>query len=629
MVADLIRDSVFGQTVNWATKGKVFPYPEQRPDYVVPERYLARASSNEARNSRSSGLTHPQASREANGGRGSVDAATLVNAEGHVKRTYQTEQEKHDQQLDEKRNEEGLTEQQLELQEARRARDEEEGNQEEQDKRAQEAQDKHPGTANPRRAHNDALHEKYQYLVAFEEGDPENPKNWSTRKRSFVAGQISLLTTVVYIGSAIYTPSSMGIMEEYGVAQVVATLGLTLFILGYGIGPMLWSPLQETAHLGRNPVYIFTLFCFCILQIPILLPTNLTCILIFRFLTGFFGSPALATGGASMADIYSMTHLPYAMAVWAVGAVCGPILGPVVGGFAAQHMNWKWTILELLWLAGFGLAIFVFFLPETYSPTILKRRAERLRKITGNDLIKTHEELHAQDEPGLLKTGTKQVILAFKLCAEPAVMFSNLYIGLIYAIFYLWFEAFPIVFAEYHGMSLSISQLPFLAFFVTGAITLTGYCLYQKYRLIPRLVATNFTLAPEWRLELAVFAAPMIWVSLFIFGWTGNSSETHWIGPTIGAALYFPGIFCIFQCILIYLQQAYPTVSASILAGNDLFRSSMAAGFPLFGAPMFHNLGVGPACSLLAGLNILLFPPLIFLWKYGDRLRKRSKYGAA
>ncbi|GAA5826382.1 hypothetical protein JCM11251_002343 [Rhodosporidiobolus azoricus] len=629
MVPDILRDSMFGQAVNWATKGKVFPYPEQRPGYQVPQHYLAPASPEERRQSRSSnGLTHPSASRESDAERPSVDAATLVNAEGQVKRTYQTEQEKHDEQLNEKRDAAGLTEEQAELREAQRIRDEEEGNQEEQDNRVQEAKDKHPGTADPRRAHNDELHEKYQYLVAFEEGDPENPLNWSTRKRTFVASQISFLTTVVYIGSAIYTPAYMGVMQEYGVAQVVAVLGLTLFILGYGIGPMLWSPLQETPQIGRTPVYIFTLFCFCILQIPILIPTNLTCVLIFRFLTGFFGSPALATGGASMGDIYSPTKLPYAMAVWSVGAVCGPILGPVVGGFAAQHKGWKWTILELLWLACFGLAIFTVWLPETYGPTILKRRAERLRKLTGNDLIKTHEELHAQDEPGLLKSGGKQIVTAFRLCAEPAVLFANLYLGLIYAIFYLWFEAFPIVFSEYHGFNLGVSSLPFLGFFVTGALTLAGYCLYQKYRIIPRLVDSNLKLAPEWRLELAVFTAPFIPISLFIFGWTGNSPSTHWIGPTIGAALYFPGIFCMFQCILQYLQVAYPSVAASALAGNDFFRSSMAAGFPLFGAPLFHNLGVGPASSLLAGLNILLFPPLVFLWKYGDRLRKRSKFAA-
>lgn len=90
---------------------------------------------------------------------------------------------------------------------------------------------------------------------------------------------------------------------------------------------MFFSPLQETPHLGRNPVYWAAIFLFTLFQAPILKPTNLTCLLIFRFLTGFVGSPILATGGASMADLFSPRHLPYAMGVWAVGAVCGPILG--------------------------------------------------------------------------------------------------------------------------------------------------------------------------------------------------------------------------------------------------------------------------------------------------------------
>lgn len=42
------------------------------------------------------------------------------------------------------------------------------------------------------------------------------------------------------------------------------------------------------------------------------------------------------------------------------------------------------------------------------------------------------------------------------------------------ATFYLWFESFPIVFAQYHGFNLGVSQLPFLAFLVTGGLTLLG-----------------------------------------------------------------------------------------------------------------------------------------------------------
>ena len=72
-----------------------------------------------------------------------------------------------------------------------------------------------------------------------------------------------------------------------------------------------------------------------------------------------------------------------------------------------------------------------FFLPETFGPTILLRRAERLRKLTGNDLIKTRWELENPDGQSVLKMGANNIKMAVILCAEPAVLYSNLYIGLL------------------------------------------------------------------------------------------------------------------------------------------------------------------------------------------------------
>lgn len=57
------------------------------------------------------------------------------------------------------------------------------------------------------------------------------------------------------------------------------------------------------------------------LQIPTALATNFGMLLAFRFLTGFFGSPALATGGATIADMYRPQKQAYGLAVWGIGAV--------------------------------------------------------------------------------------------------------------------------------------------------------------------------------------------------------------------------------------------------------------------------------------------------------------------
>ena len=74
----------------------------------------------------------------------------------------------------------------------------------------------------------------------FGDDDPENPMNWSLFKKVFVTAEICLLTTSVYIGSAIYSAGTESVATTFNVSEVAATLGLTLFVAGYGIGPMLW-----------------------------------------------------------------------------------------------------------------------------------------------------------------------------------------------------------------------------------------------------------------------------------------------------------------------------------------------------------------------------------------------------
>lgn len=104
------------------------------------------------------------------------------------------------------------------------------------------------------------------------------------------------------------------------------------------------------------------------------------------------------------------------------------------GGFAAQANGWRWPIYELLWISGASLLLLAFFLPETLGSTILLRRAERLRKLTGNEMLKTQTELDATADETILDVAWLNFVRAFQLSAEPAILFANVYIGLLYAI---------------------------------------------------------------------------------------------------------------------------------------------------------------------------------------------------
>jgi MFS transporter, DHA1 family, multidrug resistance protein len=174
----------------------------------------------------------------------------------------------------------------------------------------------------PRRADDGTILVDWYYT-----DDPENPQNWSNLRRASVTLLICVYTFVVYMSSAIYTTSELGVIEEFGVSQTRANLGLSIFVLGYGVGPLIFSPLSEMAPIGRNWIYIITTFLFVIVSIPAALPHNYAGLMILRFLQGFFGSPCLANGGASVGDMYSLMHLPYALIAWVSAAYCGPALG--------------------------------------------------------------------------------------------------------------------------------------------------------------------------------------------------------------------------------------------------------------------------------------------------------------
>ncbi|KAN0111034.1 MFS general substrate transporter [Hyaloscypha variabilis] len=417
--------------------------------------------------------------------------------------------------------------------------------------------------------------------------DQENPQNWSSGRKLLVKFQICILNFGIYIGSSIYTPGELSVMEEFGVSDIVATLGLSLFVLGYGLGPMLFSPMSEIPTIGRSRIYFRTLFVFVLLQLPTGYAVNMSMLLIFRFLTGFFGGPVLATGGATIIDIYPPIEVPYWIGIFGACGVLGPVLGPLVGGFAAQAERWRWTIWELAWLC----------------------TAVLMSEIDAADVT-------LKDQ--LLVLG-RAFILTF---SEPVIFFVDLYCALLYGVLYVWFELFPIVFGDIYRFKIDQKGLVFLGIFVGGVITLPSYLLWIRKRLVPQF--SKPPVKPEIILPPTFFGAFALPICLFWYGWTSRPS-IHWIVPLIGSGFFTVSIITLFMPILTYLGISYPRYAASVLAGNALFRASCGVVFPLFALALFRRLGVGPGNSLLGGLSIMFIPISFTLYNYGERIRHRSK----
>lgn len=266
--------------------------------------------------------------------------------------------------------------------------------------------------------------------------DQENPHSWSKAKRGVVTGIIFIYTVVVHMSSAIYTSSEGGIEKAFGVNSIDASLGLSMYVLGYGVGPLILSPLSEIAVIGRSPVYIVTMALFVILSIPTAFVRNYAGLMVLRVIQGFLGSPCLGSGPATLGDIYSFLSLPFALSIWIVANFCGPSLGPLLSGFAVPVKGWRWSLFEIIWAAAPVLVIMFLFLPETSSPTILLRRARRLRKLTGNSRFMSQSEIDQRDMT-VSAVAVDALIKPLEITLkDPAMLFIQLYSAIIYAIYY-------------------------------------------------------------------------------------------------------------------------------------------------------------------------------------------------
>ncbi|KAK5446494.1 hypothetical protein LTS15_009833 [Exophiala xenobiotica] len=456
--------------------------------------------------------------------------------------------------------------------------------------------------------------------------DPANPQNWNSWKKAWVALIIFLYTFAVYMASAIYTSAEPMVMEKFGVGQAKASLGLSMYVLGYGLGPMLFSPISELPIVGRNIPYAISFGLFVILCIPTALADSYATLLVLRFLTGFMGSPCLATGGATMGDMYGLLKLPYALTAWVAAAFSAPALGPLLSGFSVVAKSWRWALWEVLWCSAPIFVLMFMSMPETSASNILLRRAQRLRKLTGNPNLKSQGEID-QGNLSFSKLAADQLWKPIEICLkDPAVLFTNLYTSLIYGIYYSFFEAFPLVYIGIYDFNIGELGIVFTCIVVGCVIGIMIYVSYVYFYLEPDIKAHGLR-AQEHRLVPALFAVTLMPAGLFWFGWTADP-QTHWMVGIIGITLYAVGAFILFQCIFMYLPLTYPQYAASLFAANDLTRSSVAAGSVIFAHPLYVNLGIGRGISLLGGLLGGGVVGIWALWYYGASLRARSNFAA-
>ena len=228
----------------------------------------------------------------------------------------------------------------------------------------------------------------------------------------------------------------------------------------------------------------------------------------------------------------------------------GPVVGPIVGGYAVENKGWRWSEWTILF---FSITALLYALPmkETYKKIILQKRAKRLGipppPQAGPKGVAAIKFL-------LTVTLFRPVSMLF---TEPIVGFLSLYTGFIFSVLFGFFDAFPIVFEGVYGFSIGKAGLPWLGVLVGitfATLTLIGTDRYFFRKEYERSLkeGRGGVVAPEHRLYAAMLGSLGVPIGLFWFGWTSRTS-IHWISPVLASIPFAWGNLCVF--VSFYTQQ--------------------------------------------------------------------------
>ncbi|UKZ75779.1 hypothetical protein TrVFT333_003473 [Trichoderma virens FT-333] len=395
--------------------------------------------------------------------------------------------------------------------------------------------------------------------------DPHNPYNWPAWRKVLNSVLVSSLSFITPLASSMFAPGVPDLMQEFHTtSQELAAFCVSVYVLGFAAGPMLFAPLSEL--YGRSIIYNITNVGFIgkisayqnsshspkemdacplpyckygtadtrqVFVIACAKAPSMNALIVFRFFSGIFGSCPITNGGGTITDMITQEKRGAAMAGFAIGPLLGPVVGPVIGGFITTGLGWRWVFWIMAILAGTLALLFAVFARETAA--YLKRGIMRPFKLLRQDhQKKAAEEAVAAEAEGRAPEGMK----------------------------------------------------------------------------------------PEYRLSPLMVGALVLPMGFFIYGWTAEY-QVHWIAPIIGTVVIGVGDLIVYMSLQMYLVDTFTIYAASALAANAVIRSIAGSVLPLAGLPMYNRLGMGWGNSILGFIGLALSPVAWLFLKHGENLRKR------
>lgn len=237
-----------------------------------------------------------------------------------------------------------------------------------------------------------------------------------------------------------------------------------------------------------------------------------------RFLAGLGGSACLTIGTGVIADMFVAAERGKAVAIYSMGILFGPILGPICGGFIAQQLGWRFDMWIVLIVGCLLTGALFLFNRETYHAVIIQHKTVQLRKeLDGPELqnIITFDKEAALLTPfDVFKNGISRPLRM--LTKSPIVLLCALYMSFLFGLLYLLFTTITAVFIETYGWSPQITGLAYLGIGIGSFLGILFVAKSSDATIIRLARKNKGVYEPEMRLPLCVFFGLLVPISFFM-----------------------------------------------------------------------------------------------------------------
>lgn len=451
--------------------------------------------------------------------------------------------------------------------------------------------------------------------VEWNANDPENPFNWSQRRKWQTCLLCCAFTISVAFSNTAFASGTPSMMRQLGCSKELATLGLALFPLGFALGPLTLAPLSEA--YGRYPMYIASAIIYLLMFVPIGAARNIETVIVARFIAGVAASTGGTLVGGTVADLFDAGDRGLPMSLYSFCAFGANGFGPAACGYVELKKGWRWIQWYQMIVAGVISAALILFTRETRASVLLSRRAGKMRQELGDDRYQCRSDAERSSLAVLMRVSMTRPL--YLLGTEAIVASFSAWAAFTYGSVFLLVEAVPLIFKNVYGFNEGEVGLTFYALVLAATIGFASN-FYQE-RLYKANVGRR---GPEARLYASLVGGLLFPIGAFILAFT--QGRAHWMGPVVGLTIIFIGIYTIYLAVFSYLADCYTVYASSALSGQSLCRNAAAFAMPLFTEQMYKAMGYQWASFLAGCIGLVMSATPWILFRYGPSIRARSRF---